>query len=78
VKLVLHIDRLVLRGVAAHERDALVAALHTALAHEFSQPGMAEHWAASPSRDRVQERFSPAAGQLPQGAAQALAQGGRR
>jgi hypothetical protein len=78
VKLVLHIDRLVLRGVAVAERDALVASLHTALAHEFAQPGAAERWAASPSRDRVQERFTPAAGHLAQGAAQALVQGGRR
>lgn len=78
MKLVLHIDRLVLRGVAAPERDALVAALHTALVHEFAQPGAAERWAASPSRDRVQASFTPAAGQLAQGAAQALAHGGLR
>lgn len=78
MKLVLHIDRLVLHGVAATEREALVAALHEALVHEFAQPGAAERWAASPSRDRLQAGFTPAAGQLAQGAAQALARGGPR
>ncbi len=76
MKVVLHIDRLVLHGVAPAERDALVAALHAALQHGFAQPGVAERWAASPSRDRNRHNFTPAPGQLAQSAAQALVAGG--
>ena len=78
MKLVLHIDRLVMRGVPAREREAMLASLQTALAHELAQPGVADRWAASPNRDRVQQRFTPAAGRLAEDAAKALVQGSRR
>ena len=79
MKLVLHIDRLVLRGVPAAERDAVVASLHAALERELTAPGVAEGLAASGHRDRVRARFAPATGPqaLGRDAAQRIVAGAR-
>ncbi|VTU35480.1 hypothetical protein [Variovorax sp. PBL-E5] len=61
-KVVLHIDRLVLRGVPAAERDAVVAGLKAALAREFALPGVAERLASTGHRDAVRARFAAPAG----------------
>ncbi len=62
MKLVLHIDSLVLRGVPVAERNAVVASLHVALERELAAPGVAEGLAASGHRDRVRAHFAPAPG----------------
>ena len=41
MKLVLHIDRLALRGFAREDRHAIVAGLHDALARQLAEPGAA-------------------------------------
>jgi hypothetical protein len=43
-RLVLHIDRLVLHGVADEQREPLVRALREALAAEFAKPGIPDAW----------------------------------
>lgn len=81
MKLVLHIDRLVLRGVPPGRRDALVAELQAALTRELAQPGAAEAWAASGHRAALRLAVpggAAAGGGLATNAAAALAQGGRR
>lgn len=60
MKLVLHIDSLVLRGVPVAERDAVVASLQASLERELAAPGIAEGLAAGGHRDRVRARFAPA------------------
>jgi len=62
MKLVLHIDRLVLRGVPAAERDAVVAGLQASLVHELGLPGVAEQVAGSGHRDRVRAPFAAPSG----------------
>lgn len=57
MKVVLHIDRLVLRGVAAQERDALVAHLRRTLEVELSKPGVAARLAVQGDRDALRSRF---------------------
>jgi hypothetical protein len=59
VKLVLHIDRLVLRGVSAPERDALVASLRSALMVELARPGVAARLAAQNDRAALQVHIAP-------------------
>jgi hypothetical protein len=52
-RLVLHIDRLQLRGIPPEQREAVVAALRDELGRAFAEPGVAEQWAARGDRDRV-------------------------
>lgn len=74
-RIVLHIDRLVLRGVAHEQRDAVVAGLLRSIEAELSAPGMARELAAAGPRAVVRARFAtPAApGALGQAAAVTLA-----
>jgi len=58
MRVVLHIDRLSLRGVPPEQRDAVVESLREGLTQAFAQPGVAAQWAASGHRERVR-------GQLP-------------
>ena len=78
VKLVLHIERLRLHGVAPEQRDALVAGLETGLAQALVQDGVAERWAGSGHRERVRLQVpgsaDPAA--LGESAARSMVTGG--
>jgi hypothetical protein len=56
-QLVLHIDRLVLQGVPAQQRERFVAQLQAALAEQFAAPGVAERWAAAGHRVQVRQRL---------------------
>jgi hypothetical protein len=80
MKLVLHIDRLVLRGVPPDQREAVVAGLQAALVREFAQPGVAEQLANAGQRDRVRARFAAPddAQALGRDAGRHLAEGVRR
>ncbi|VWX57031.1 conserved hypothetical protein [Burkholderiales bacterium 8X] len=53
MKVVVHIDRMVLRGIAPGQRDALVDALRKALTAEVVAPGAAERVAASGHRESL-------------------------
>lgn len=53
MKLVLHIDRLVLRGVPEEQRDAWVSALQSAFQESLSQPGAADPWSKVGTRERI-------------------------
>jgi hypothetical protein len=46
----LHIGRLVLRGVAPADREAVVQALQAQIERELAEPGVAARLAAAPSR----------------------------
>ena len=59
LRVVLHIDRLSLRGVPREQRDAVVQGLQEGLAQAFAQPGVAQQWAGSGHRERVRGSFSP-------------------
>lgn len=81
MKLVLHIDRLVLRGVAPEQRDAVVQQLRLALTREWAQPGLAQRWASSGQRAGLRLSFTPTASTpvaLASGAARVLANGDTR
>ncbi|MES2100910.1 MAG: hypothetical protein V4569_13880 [Pseudomonadota bacterium] len=73
-RVVLHIDRLVLRGVPAAQREAVVRQLEAALSREFAAPGVAQAWTASGHRATLRARFeAPSAALLGDTAARALA-----
>lgn len=73
-RVVLHIGRLVLRGVPAAQREALVRQLEAALASEFCAPGVVQSWTASGHRATLRARFDvPSAERLGDAAAHALA-----
>lgn len=59
MKVVLHIDRLVLRGVPADERDALASGLRSALERELSRPGVAAQLVERGSRAVLSGRIAP-------------------
>ena len=59
-RIVLHIDRLQLRGIAREQRDVVVAALRAELSQAFAQPGVAEQWAVSGHRECVRLRLPQA------------------
>jgi len=71
-RVVLHIDRLVLRGVPAGECEAVVRQLKAALAREFAVPGVADAWAADGHRAQRRTRFAAGAAALGDAAARAL------
>lgn len=73
MKVVLHIDRLLLRGVSAEQRDAVVRQLQAALAREFAVAGVAQAWAASGHRAQVRARWPAEPQGLAAAAASALA-----
>nr|WP_298143354.1 hypothetical protein [uncultured Pseudomonas sp.] len=52
-RIVLHIDRLVLRGIDPHDAEALSRAVQTELQRLFAEPGSATALAASGNRARV-------------------------
>lgn len=56
-RVVLHIDRLVLRGVPAAQRDAVVRQLEATLARELGAPGVGQAWIASGHRATLRARF---------------------
>jgi hypothetical protein len=73
-----HIERLVLRGVAATDRDAVVQALQAEVERQLSQPGVAERLATAPSRPALRpapRAASTGAQALGNAAAQQLVQG---
>lgn len=61
MKLVLHIDRLVLHGVPAGQREALVASLRSTLASELARPGVALQLAQLGQREALRSRVAPQA-----------------
>lgn len=71
-RVVLHIDRLVLHGVPAAERDALVRQFEAALVREFAAPGVADAWVAGGHRAQRRARFAAQATTLGDAAARAL------
>jgi hypothetical protein len=78
MKVVVHIDRLVLQGVEPSQRDAFLAQLNARLASEFARPGVAEAWATTGHREtlRVRESFSAPEGSLGDATATALVRHG--
>jgi hypothetical protein len=58
LRVVLHIDRVSLRGVPREQREAVVEGLREGLAQAFIQPGVAQQWAGSGHRERVRGSFS--------------------
>lgn len=52
-RLVLHIDRLVLDGLAQGERTAFVRGLHATFATALAQRGASERWANQPGSPRI-------------------------
>ncbi|MCE2945586.1 MAG: hypothetical protein ACK515_23265 [bacterium] len=53
-RLVVHIDRLVLHGVAPSDRAALARALQQELQQQLAEPGALQRWTALDSRPRLQ------------------------
>lgn len=80
MKLVLHIDRLVLRGVPADQREAVLAGLQASLQRELAAPGAAGQAAATGHREALRARFAAPAGPQALGreAGRRLAAGVRR
>lgn len=80
LRVVLHIDRVTLRGVTREQREAVVEGLREGLAEAFAQPAVVQQWAGSGHRERVRGSFTqPAeASSLGEAAAQQLATGGTR
>ncbi|MBL8308501.1 MAG: hypothetical protein JNM33_17540 [Rubrivivax sp.] len=78
----LHIDRLVLHGVPAAERDAAVARFTQALQAALAEPGAAQAWARQGHQARLRVAVPPAPGgggaSWPAAAAQALSAEVRR
>lgn len=54
MRLVVHVDRLVLHGVAPSEQAALVQALQQELQRQLAEPDALERWARLESRARMQ------------------------
>lgn len=61
VRVVLHIDRVSLRGVPREQRDAVVDGLREGLAEAFMEPGVAQQWAGSGHRAHIRGSFTPLA-----------------
>jgi hypothetical protein len=80
LRVVLHIDRVSLRGVPREQRDAVIEGLRDGLAQAFTEPGVVQQWAGSGHRERVRGSFAqPAeAASLGEAAAHHLAAGGTR
>jgi len=53
-RIIVHIDRLVLRGVDPAQRNAVAAALQAELARSLARPGAPQRLAASGGRPRIE------------------------
>jgi hypothetical protein len=72
-RVVLHIDRLVLRGVPAAQRDALVASMQQNLRRLLAEPGIVTPLRGLGERDRLRSGFAGHGGPAAVGAAAAQA-----
>jgi hypothetical protein len=71
-RLVVHIDRLVLHGVAPSQRMAVAQALQQELQRQLAEPGALERWAGLSSRPRLDVAPLPSAALQPAPAGAAL------
>ena len=80
MKLVLHIDRLVLRGIPEGDRDAFVNALETGLSLELARPDVVSGWMNSGHQAGLRARLNAASDPvaLGQSCAHAIANGTMR
>lgn len=79
-RVIVHIDRLVLKGFRPEDRDAIAEGLREELGRRLGEPAAIQNWAASGHRERLRMR-------LPQGndpvalgrdAGRQIAEGGKR